>query len=265
MRGVTSLGITVAVAFFSMSVHLHAVPITVDEIILPYETVVNPSVYAATVDMTLSGKQLKITLKNTSTGLPGPEPADSLLTGIAFKLPPGIGISGGSVVMGAGSTAIHFTPPAGGNVSKEWGYDAPPDLHSGPFQDPTITSSNVNTAVSAMESSTTNQFAAGSIAQPPNLDGPDFGLLSSSAGIANPAAFLGKGLEGIQDTVVITLNLTGTIPADLIAQIERGDVVVSFGSPNPVPIPEPGTWVLLAVGIAVLAVLSRGKLGLFAA
>jgi hypothetical protein len=98
-----------------------------------------------------------------------------------------------------------------------------------------------------MESQTTSQFAAGSIAQPPNLDGPDFGLVS-----ALETGALGSGVEGIRNSVVITLLLNGTVNANtLLSSIQSGNVGLSFGSPDsfyrqPPQVPEPSSLLFLS-------------------
>lgn len=216
--------------------------ITVDEILYPESTVTDPSVYAGTVDMTYDSgtKVLTIVLTNTSTGSAGPQGADNLLTGIGFNLPDGLSIVGGSANM-TGSSAIGFSFPSGGDVSEEWGFDTP-DLDSGALLD--LATGTYNAAASSMESQTTNQFQAGSIASPPNLDGPDFGLLSK----ALSGAVLGSGVEGIQDSLTITLQLSGNFGGDLLSFIERHDVALTFGSPNAGRdnvVPEPGSWALV--------------------
>jgi hypothetical protein len=226
-----------------------AVPITVDEIL--YDSTTNPAYLSGTVDMALLGNTLTITLTNTSANAAG-SGAGILLTGIGFQLPSGILISTGTANMGT-STAVNFTKPASGNVSSEWGYDNNP-LNSGMFQGGAALS--YNTVVSSMVSMTTSQFASGSLGQPPNLGGPDFGLVS-----ANETDSLGSGIEGIRSSLIISLNLSGVIPANLISQIQAGNVGLSFGSPNSTThqVPEPTSLSLLSAGIVSLGVLVRRR------
>jgi len=227
-----------------------ASPITVDEILFD-ATISNPSLLSGTVDMQLIGGELVITLTNTSSDLAG-SGAGILLTGLAFQLPTGIAISSGSAWM-TGSTAVGFVAPLDGNVSQEWGHDNSP-LNSGAFLDQaTLT---YNTAVGSMVSITTTQFASGSISQPPNLGGPDFGLVSSAETDA-----LGAGVEAIKSTIYIRLALSGTVPGDLVDQLERGNVGLSFGSPEPATqqVPEPSTLWLAALGLAGFGFLPRAR------
>jgi len=114
-----------------------ATPVDVDHIVYPGLTATNPGVYAGSVDMSYADGVLTIVLRNTSTGLAGPEAADNLLTGIGFDLPDGVWIAGGSVVMAPGWDAgdlFNVTPPIGwnGNLSSEWGYDTQ-GINSGAF------------------------------------------------------------------------------------------------------------------------------------
>ncbi len=222
-----------------------AVPITVDEIVAPSD--VDASQLSGTVNMSLSGSVLTITLQNTSLDAAG-SGAGILLTGIGFNLPTGVYIGSGSASM-AGSTAVGFVMPAGGDVSSEWGYDNQP-LNSG-----ALLGYDVNTAVSSMESQTTTQFAPGSVSSPLNLGGPDFGLVS-----ANETDGLGAGVEGILDSLTITLNLAGTIGDDLLAFIERGMVALTFGSPGSQTVADGGsTLMLLGSSFSVLAYLARRR------
>jgi len=222
-----------------------AAAITVDQIL--YASGSDPSKLSGTVDMTLSGNTLTIILTNTSLDAAG-SGAGILLTGIGFQLPTGIGIGTGSgAAINTGSSGVGFSGTGGTSVSQEWGYDSG-TLKSGLF---TATGSlGYNIVVSSMESQVTNQFAAGSIAQPPNLDGPDFGLVS-----ALETGALGSGVEGIRDSIVITLVLTGSVPSNLLSSIESGNVGLSFGSPDSfyrrTQVPEPSS--LLFLSGAVLA------------
>jgi hypothetical protein len=225
-----------------------AAPITVDEIL--YDSSANVAHLSGTVDMSLLGNVLTIVLTNTSANAAG-SGAGILLTGIGFHLPTGVSIASGSVNMGT-STAVGFTKPATGDVSKEWGYDNNP-LNSGMFQGGAALS--YNTAVASMVSMTTHQFASGSISQPPGLGGPDFGLIS-----ANETDSLGNGVEGIRSSVMIQLILNGTVPSNLISTINAGNVGLSFGSPNATnQVPEPASLSLLAGGLFALGVVARRR------
>jgi len=146
-----------------------------------------------------------------------------------------------------GSTAVGFSYPAGGNVSSEWGYDGG-GLNSGALQN---TANTVNTAVSSMESQTTAQFAPGSIADPINLDGPDFGLISDLE-----TGGLGVGVEGIRDSIRIVLNLTksnGGNWINLVSGIDASWVALTFGSPGSTSVADASNTCVL-LGFAMLGV-----------
>lgn len=225
-----------------------AVPITVDEIL--YDSSTNASLLSGTVDMSLLGNLLTITLTNTSADAAG-SGAGILLTGIGFNLPSGVSILGGSASM-LGSTAVGFTAPLLGSVSREWGYDSPP-LHSGALLG--VAALTYNTSVSSMESATTSQFQSGSIGNPPNLGGPDFGLVSASE-----TGSLGNGNEAIRSSIYITLVLAGAVPLNLLQSIESSNVALTFGSPDATSIrsvPEPTSLSLFGLGLAGVAVAMR--------
>ena len=222
-----------------------AVPITVDEIL--YDSTTNLAGLSGTIDMALSGNTLTITLTNTSLDSAG-SGAGVLLTGIGFSLPSG-SIGSGTAAMGA-STAVNFTKPADGNVSQEWGYDNNP-LNSGMFASGAVY--DYNTVVASMVSMTTNQFASGSLGGAPNLNGPDFGLISANETDAS-------GQLAIRSSLIITLNLAGAVPSNLLSTIDSGRVGLSFGSPdssNLRRVPEPASMSLLLVGAAGVCFLRR--------
>jgi hypothetical protein len=197
--------------------------------------------------MTLSGNILNITLTNTSADAAG-SGAGILLTGIGFQLPQGVWIGSGSVSMGS-SAAVGFTKPSNGSVSKEWGYDNSP-LNSGAFKNNAALS--YNTVIASMTSMTTNQFASGSLGQPPDLGGPDFGLVS-----ALETNSLGNGNEAIKSSVTIALTLSGQVPGNLLSTIQAGNVGLSFGSPDSTTrqsVPEPTSMSMLLGGLATFGV-----------
>lgn len=229
-----------------------AVPISYDEIIYQTTTTPNPALLRGTIDMTFAGSVLTITLTNTSADAASNDSAGNLLTGIGFNLPPGMSIRSGSLSM-SGETAVGFTAPGDGNVSQEWGYDNGP-LKSGGFLG--IAVHTVNTAVSSMESQTDTRFAMGSLFNPPQLNGPDGGLLS-----ANFTGTLGNGEEAIRDSVVIRLTLNGTYADNLLTFIDTNPVVLSFGSPDPAPqqVPEPRTLLLVGAGVLAMGMIRRRR------
>lgn len=235
------------------TISANAVSIGVDEILTEADTV-NPAALSGTVNMSLSGSVLTVELQNTSgnTGTPGD--AGNLLTGIGFNLPAGVTISGGSATIAAGSVAVGFS---GTDISQEWGFEN--TITSGHFMVPPATLS-VNRAVSTMVADVAGKFAAGSIDSPFNLAGPSFGL--------NSAANAGGGLPYVQDSIVITLNLDGAIPANLLSQIDGDAVILTFGSPvnsSLLSVPDSGNTLLLLgavlAGIALVGIRRSGFAG----
>lgn len=194
-----------------------------------------PDGLSATAEFTLFGPtELQIILTNTSTGVPdGFSNSDQLLTGISFNLG-GPEITGGSVVIGPDviDMSLNFDNVlsqlvSGDDVSSEWGYG-----NSGGTG---MLVNMVSTNAAKMTA-----FSAG-----PNLDGPD-GLDGPQGGIiANPGIVDLGGLGAIQDSVVITLNLSsGLIDMSFL---ENG-VIVEYGS-DAAFLPEPTMLVIMAAGL----------------
>ncbi len=147
---------------------VNAVSVTVDTILAD-----EPTGLSATVDMTLSGSQLVITVVNTSTT--PPVGANGLLTGLAFALPNGCDIVSGTVLVAGGSTVIGNinSIPGGNNVSGEWGFS---NARSGHFNDANLA---VNTQVSTMSADAGTLFSNTPIDGPAGLTGPDYGVLAT--------------------------------------------------------------------------------------
>ena len=220
-----------------------AVSIGVDQILAD-----QPTGLSGTVDMTLSGNVLTITLVNTSAA-GSASGANGLLSGLAFNLPGysgAVDIIGGSVILGPGSSFVNSPV---GDLSKEWGFqnsNAPGHFNG----------LAVDTVVATMEADTTTKFAGGNITLPDVLDGPEYGLVRTGGNAG--------GLSAVQNSVVVTLTLSKTIaPGDYatyLGRINSGLVAIEFGSPTGA-VPDGGsTLVLLGSALTALGyVASRRK------
>ncbi len=238
MKKCVQLGI---LAVVGLAMQASAVPISVDQIIYENTGGGNPAALAGTVNMSVSGSTLTIVLRNTSTATGATPGSFNLLTGVGFNLPTGVTIGSGSAALTAGSTGVNWNSAVlGNNVSQEWGYDN--NVTSGPFQD--VTTLDVNTAVSAMTSSSDSKFQAGQLLPPEVLNGPEMGLLSAAVSTSEAG-----GLYAITDSVTISVNLSGSYGGDLLAFIQANPVVLSFASPNAVP--EGGSTAIM-LGLALL-------------
>jgi len=247
-----SAGLMAMVGFLLlMPTSAKATLVTIDEIIFQQDGSVNPAVLAGTADFSVSGNTLTIVLTNSSTGATGGAAATNLLVGIGFNLP-GITIvnNGGSnsVAITTGSSAIGFTPPI---LDTSWGagngaLDAINNL---------TLLGDVNASASTLQAQISFDLA-GTTTPPPgsgaNVDGPGFGMLSNNVSDATAG-----GLAAVKNSVTLTLLLGGTVSGDLIGLIDSGHVVLSFGSPTPVP--EPGNVVLFGAALAGLGWMRRRK------
>jgi len=231
----------VAASLFLAGVSAKAVPITVDTVLA------DVAGQTASVDMTLSGSILTITIVNT-TGAVGPSGAGGLLTGIAFTMPGNVVIvtSGSGVAVAAGSTIQGGSLSGSGGGTQllgEWGYANGPG--SGHFN-----GLAVDTQVSTMVADTDTQFGA-SIDNPDGLGGPEYGVMRTGGDRG--------GQTAINNSIVITLQLSSAPNGNFLQGIEGGLVAVTFGSPTGgTSVPDGGaTVMLLGGGLLALGVGRR--------
>ena len=227
-----------------------ATSLTIDEIVYQTATGLDPSKLSGTADATFSSGVLAITLTNTSSDLGAVPDANKLLVGIGFNLPSGMSITGGSVTVPLTSSVINF-PSSPTNISGEWGWGG----SATPFQLGAYLTGSVNTNVATLESSTSNKFSPTPLSNPAGLNGPEWGLLST-----NQVQF-GNGLSAIEDTILISLNISGveSYEGDLVDFINNRDVAIAFGSPNANAVPEPATMFLVGSGLIGVGVFVRRK------
>ena len=219
-----------------------AATLNIDEIIYQPSAGLDPANLSGSVEATIANSILTITLRNTSLSTGG-DSSGWLLTGLGFYLPEGVTLANTSAAVSTGSSGTYkigstsFSLPAGTSLRGEWGGGDPSG--SGPFSN--LTTKNVNYVTATLQSA----FFDGSpfdpaavLKNPDDVDGPEFGLLSSN--FANAG-----GLGYIKDSITFAWTISGG--SLTTGWLDEHDVVISFGSPTAVP--EAGTLLLFGTGL----------------
>ncbi|MCE5327426.1 MAG: PEP-CTERM sorting domain-containing protein [Planctomycetaceae bacterium] len=192
---------------------------------------------------------LKISLRNTSTSVPGWfGSADQILTSLSFDLG-GVAITGGTATIASGSQSVSFDGipvqlTGGAVVSGEWGLG-----NSGSGSSPLLTN-----VISAMRAHTETRFSNVNLDGPTNLDGPEGGIVTS------PALVSLGGLGAVADCINFDLTLSGDLTGLGFLNDGQG-LVAEFGSDAAfVTVPEPATMSLLAA-CSLAVVIRRRRIG----
>ncbi len=206
---------------------------------------------SASASFDVSGTSLLVTLTNTSTS-DVLVPAD-VLTAMFFTITGSPILTPVSALLGAGST-VFYDPdgqPAGGNVGGEWAYKT--GLSGAPLG---AASGISSTGIGLFGFS---NFNGPDLEPPLALDGPQYGILSSGdiESTGNGGITGSGGL--IKNSVVFTLSGL-TAGYDLTGRISNVSFQygTSLNEPN-VPVPEPGTLILLGSGLIGLVGYGRKK------
>lgn len=200
---------------------------------------------SATADFQISGSTLTILLTNTSVdpfgGLDGT--AAMVLSSLNFDLPTGVSIVDGNAALGAGSNAVQSTSTTAWSI-----YSGSYDLNDQyGFSNTGVGNTVYFNATSAITShnnggtSVTSFDGATGIAN----NGLNYGL------VADGTRDIGNGRIFIQDSVLLTLTLSESLPD--LSFLTSGSYV-EFGSddvfvPARSSIPEPSSLLILSVGL----------------
>lgn len=232
--------LSVALVFLG-AVSAQATPVTVDQIIYQNAagTTVDQAFMSGTIDVTSLGNVLTVVLTNTSADaafVGGGAPATMLLTGFGIQLG-STNIVSGSVSVNGGSTDVNFdVGQSTTDISNQWLFaNTSIDGYSS-----ILGALTVDTVTSSIENGAGTRFAP---APPVNINGPDYGALSALE------TEFGLSTPGVSNSIVFALTLDA--PAPSAGAIDAGNVVLAFGSPQ--VIPEPGTGLLLGMGLLGLA------------
>ena len=190
----------------------------------------------------VSGTQLSIQLINNSTGVPaGFDSADSLLTSVGFTLPNNL------IILGNGPTAV-IAPGSSGfgawagrtassSVADNYAFT---NTFGGDLFDTgeSLASRQViSTSQGSVGGGSATRFAPG-----PALNGPSGGMS------AQPPLVSTGGLFGVGNSIIFTVNLSGSITQAQLRQIANASSVECGSDARYLKIPAPGASALLGLG-----------------
>ena len=237
-------------AFLGFPATSNSALVTIDGIVGQGDT---PAGVSGTADFGYAPNALTILLTNTSPlSTSATTGAGILLTGIGFSLPTGIYITGGDAEFGTSTLGTLSVPVPGGSfvsLDNRWGYQntsAGPNPSSSGYLVGNPYGAVNTTALTVNGNSISGLLPSGT----GNVNGPSFGVVSATG---DPG-----GLLAVRDSILLTLNLSGALGDGWFNDIQNGTVVLAFGSPT-VPVPEPGTMILLGIGLIGMANFGRKR------
>lgn len=183
----------------------------------------NAALSATALFQDIGGGKLQVTLTNTSSSdVLAPK---EVLTAVLFNMGgSALSVTGGSAVLGAGSTVLFDSQPAGGDVGGEWAYAKSADIS-------TATAGKENQGISSTGIglfAKTDRFNTNTLSPPDEPDGLDYGITSAGDNSATGNAAVTGNNPLIQNRVVFVL--TGYAGQDLAALNAGTGVAFVYGT-----------------------------------